>query len=120
MTCACIVAGWDKYEGGQVYSCPMGGSMHQEDWTVDGSGSTYIWGYCKHAYVKDMTEEQAHQFVVTALALGMSKDAGSGGVIRTKVITKDGVKDRYIPENEIPLFGTDFAPVNAPDAMVVG
>lgn len=50
----------------------------------------------------------------------MSKDGGSGGVIRTKVISKDGVKEAYIPGNEVPLFGGELTqPVN-PDAMVVG
>jgi hypothetical protein len=27
----------------QVYGCPIGGSLVQEQWAVDGSGSTYIW-----------------------------------------------------------------------------
>ena len=40
-----IVAGWDKDTGGQVYGCPIGGTLVQENWTTDGSGSTYIWGY---------------------------------------------------------------------------
>lgn len=42
---AMIVAGWDKDTGGQVYGCPIGGTVVQENWTTDGSGSTYIWGY---------------------------------------------------------------------------
>ena len=42
---AMIVAGWDKERGGQVYGCPIGGTLVQENWTTDGSGSTYIWGY---------------------------------------------------------------------------
>lgn len=42
---AMIVAGWDKEHGGQVYGCPIGGTIVQENWTTDGSGSTYIWGY---------------------------------------------------------------------------
>ena len=27
----------------QVFGCPIGGSLVQEQWAVDGSGSTYIW-----------------------------------------------------------------------------
>ena len=42
---AMIVAGWDQDRGGQVYGCPIGGTLVQENWTTDGSGSTYIWGY---------------------------------------------------------------------------
>lgn len=41
-----IVAGYDPSEGGQVYGCPIGGTMVKESFALDGSGSTYIWGYC--------------------------------------------------------------------------
>ena len=47
---AMIVAGWDSVEGGQVYGCPIGGTMSREKWTVDGSGSTYIWGFLDSEY----------------------------------------------------------------------
>lgn len=40
---AMIVAGYDEQRGGQVYGCPIGGSLVREQWAVDGSGSTYIW-----------------------------------------------------------------------------
>ena len=42
---AMIVAGWDRKHGGQVYGCPIGGTLVQESWTTDGSGSTFIWGH---------------------------------------------------------------------------
>lgn len=42
---AMIVAGWDKEDGGQVYGCPIGGTLVRESWTTDGSGSTFIWGH---------------------------------------------------------------------------
>ena len=41
---AMIVAGWDEQEGGQVYGCPIGGTISREPWTTDGSGSTFLWG----------------------------------------------------------------------------
>jgi len=47
---AMIIAGWDKEGGGQVYGCPIGGSLVREPWTTDGSGSTYIWGALDSAY----------------------------------------------------------------------
>lgn len=43
---ALIIAGYDKQGGGQVYGCPIGGTLSKEAWAIDGSGSTYIWGYC--------------------------------------------------------------------------
>jgi CRISPR/Cas system CSM-associated protein Csm3 (group 7 of RAMP superfamily) len=38
----------------------------------------------------------------TALALAMSRDGSSGGVIRLAVITKDGVERLFVPGNELP------------------
>ncbi len=43
---AMLVAGWDKHGGGQVYGCPIGGTLVKDKWAIDGSGSTYIWAYC--------------------------------------------------------------------------
>lgn len=34
----------------------------------------------------------------------MSRDGSSGGVIRTVVISKDGVERNMIPGNELPRF----------------
>lgn len=47
---AVIVAGWDTNLGGQVYSINLGGTMVPEKWMVEGSGSTYIWGFCDSNY----------------------------------------------------------------------
>jgi 20S proteasome subunit beta 1 len=37
-----------------------------------------------------------------ALALAMSRDGSSGGVIRMAVITKDGVERLFVPGNQLP------------------
>ena len=42
---AMIVAGWDSKFGGQVWGCPISGTLVRENWAIDGSGSTYIWGF---------------------------------------------------------------------------
>jgi 20S proteasome subunit beta 1 len=47
---ALIVAGYDERGGGQVYGCPIGGSLVQEPWAIDGSGSTYIWAALDDGY----------------------------------------------------------------------
>jgi hypothetical protein len=39
-----------------------------------------------------------------ALALAMSRDGSSGGVIRMGVITKTGVERLFIPGNQLPKF----------------
>ncbi len=48
---ALIIAGYDEHDGqGHVYGCPIGGTLSKESWAIDGSGSTYIWGFCDAAY----------------------------------------------------------------------
>lgn len=47
---AMIIAGFDKHEGGQVFGCPISGTLSKEKWAIDGSGSTYIWGYCGDSF----------------------------------------------------------------------
>ena len=48
---AMIVAGFDDEGGAQVYGCPIGGTLVKDlDWTTDGSGSTYLWGFLDDAY----------------------------------------------------------------------
>jgi 20S proteasome subunit beta 1 len=58
-----IVAGWDKYEGGQVYSIPLGGMMVRQPFAIGGSGSTYIYGYCDSQFRNGMTKEECLSFV---------------------------------------------------------
>lgn len=45
-----IVAGWDPYEGSGVFNISMGGSCIETDWTMAGSGSGYIYGFCDSNY----------------------------------------------------------------------
>ena len=34
----------------QVFGVPISGTLVQEPWTTDGSGSTYLWGYLDSVY----------------------------------------------------------------------
>jgi 20S proteasome subunit beta 1 len=71
----------------------------------------------------DMTRQEAEDFVTESLALAMSRDASSGGVIRTVTIDeKDGVKQRYLAGNQIPVFHEELEHPGtaAAAAMVVG
>jgi 20S proteasome subunit beta 1 len=34
----------------QVFGIPIGGTLVEEGWAIDGSGSTYIWGYMDGAW----------------------------------------------------------------------
>ena len=58
-----IIAGYDRRHGGQVYSIPLGGSLHKQSYAIGGSGSTYIYGYCDSYWREGMTEEEGVEFV---------------------------------------------------------
>ncbi|CAJ0746132.1 23811_t:CDS:10 [Entrophospora sp. SA101] len=95
-----IVAGWDKYKGGSVYIIPLGGALLKQPYAIGGSGSTYIYGYCDSAYRRNMSREEAIEFMRTAIALAVARDGSSGGCIRMAVITEQGVERLFIPGDQ--------------------
>ena len=104
LTAGIIVAGWDKRLGGQVYSVPIGGMLVRQPFTIGGSGSSYVYGYTDANFKEGMTQEEAVNFSKNTLALAMSRDGSSGGVIRLGIITKDGIERRVITGQDIPSF----------------
>ena len=48
--------------------------MLQVPFTVGGSGSTYIYGYCDYAYKENMTREECEDFVVKVTIKKWDKD----------------------------------------------
>jgi len=95
-----IIAGYDSRHGGQVYSIPLGGSLHKQPYAIGGSGSTYIYGYCDANWKEGMTEAQGISFVKGALQEAIKWDGSSGGVIRMVVLTgKGAVRHLYLPDN---------------------
>ncbi|KAI8326488.1 proteasome subunit beta type-6 [Martensiomyces pterosporus] len=97
-----IVAGWDERDGASVYNVPLGGSLHRETYSIGGSGSSYIYGYCDKVFREGMGKEECIEFVKNAVSLAMSRDGSSGGVVRLAVITKDGVERMFVPGNQLP------------------
>eukprot|EP01026_Neomeris_dumetosa_P081647 TRINITY_DN9209_c0_g1_i1.p1 TRINITY_DN9209_c0_g1~~TRINITY_DN9209_c0_g1_i1.p1 ORF type:complete len:256 (+),score=32.15 TRINITY_DN9209_c0_g1_i1:99-770(+) len=101
---ALILGGWDEILGGQVYAVPIGGSVTREEWTTDGSGSTYIWGFLDKNFRKGMTKEEAKEYVTNAVALAMARDCSSGGIVRIVTINKDGVEREMLHGDKLPTF----------------
>ncbi|CAD7011689.1 proteasome subunit beta type-6 [Ceratitis capitata] len=95
-----IVAGWDKRNGGQVYSIPLGGMLKRESVTIGGSGSSYIYGYVREAYRPQMEKEDCVAFVVKAVKHAIYHDGSSGGVVRIGIITEDGIERRVFFNTE--------------------
>jgi 20S proteasome subunit beta 1 len=94
-----IIAGYDPRHGGQVYSIPLGGSLHKQSFAIGGSGSTYIYGYTDAHWKENMTEEEGIDFVRNSLQEAIKWDGSSGGVIRMVVLTKKGaVRHLYLPD----------------------
>lgn len=95
-----IIAGYDHRHGGQVYSIPLGGSLHKQSYAIGGSGSTYIYGYCDANWRESMTEQEGIDFVKNSLREAIKWDGSSGGVIRLVVLTAKGaVRHLYLPDN---------------------
>lgn len=85
-----------------------------------GSGSTYVYGYCDATYRENWGRDETVEFVknsthflsnalasayvFVALALAMSRDGSSGGVIRMCVITEDGVERLFVLGDQLPKF----------------
>lgn len=47
-----ICAGYDEINGGEVYSIPLGGSLHKQPYAIAGSGST-VWLSSLFMYLKE-------------------------------------------------------------------
>lgn len=99
-----ICAGWDKRNGGQVYTIPVGGMLSREPVAIGGSGSGYIYGFVDSTYRNDMTEEECINFVMKAVCLAMSRDGSSGGCVRIGIIDKDGLRRKVFLGSELPQF----------------
>ena len=102
LSAAIIVAGWDPVKGGQVYSIPIGGAILERPYSIGGSGSTYIYGFCDAYYKPGMSADQCHEFVVKAISHAMARDGSSGGLIRTVKIDASGTERKMIPGDKLP------------------
>lgn len=98
-----IVAGYDDRSKGEVYSIPLGGSIHKQDVAIGGSGSTYIYGFCDTNFRENMSEAEAIDFLKHAIALAMERDGSSGGVIRMAVLNDAGIERHFFADKDIPL-----------------
>ncbi|KAL4629586.1 proteasome subunit beta type-6-B like protein [Arapaima gigas] len=99
-----IVAGWDRKKGPQVFEVSVGGMVVEQEFTIGGSGSTYIYGYVDAKFKTGMTREQCLTFTTNALSLAMDRDNVSGGVVHLAVVTEAGVERQLIPGNKLPVF----------------
>lgn len=81
--------------------------MIRQPFSIGGSGSTYIYGFCDAHFQKGMSREQCIEFTKKAVALAMTRDGSSGGVIRLVVIERQGVWREMIAGNELPIISAE-------------
>lgn len=105
-----LVAGWDKWEGGAVYAIPIGGTLLRVPFSIGGSGSSYLYGFCDQAWKENMTRDEAEKFVLKAVSLAIARDGGSGGCVRTITVTEKGAFRQFYPSNKLPLFHEELPP----------
>ena len=98
-----ICAGWDPYDGGQVFEIPLGGTLMKQKFSIGGSGSTYVYGYMDANYREGMTKEECIAFVKKCVSHAMARDGSSGGVIRLAVIDKEGVHKEVVLGDNLPF-----------------
>jgi 20S proteasome subunit beta 1 len=98
-----IVGGYDKVNGGCVYTIPLGGVLVKGPYALGGSGSTYLYGYVDANYKPGMTKDECKSFVCTAISHAMARDGSSGGVVRMVTVTKDGAERVMIPGDSLPF-----------------
>ena len=101
-----IVGGWDPYLGPQVYSVNLGGACLLRNFTMGGSGSGFIYGFCDANYRDNMSFEEAKEFCLKAVSLAMRRDGSSGGIIRMSNITERGLEKTYHTYEELPYKST--------------
>ncbi|XP_077238591.1 proteasome subunit beta type-6-like [Tasmannia lanceolata] len=97
-----IVGGWDAYEGGRIYSVPLGGTLLEQPFAIGGSGSSYLYGFLDQAWKGGMSKDEAENLVVKAVSLAIARDSASGGVVRTVIINSDGVTRNFHSGDTLP------------------
>jgi len=95
-----IVAGWDKVNGGQVYSINAAGVLVAEPCSVAGSGSIFIQGFVTSNYQPGLGVEETVELAKKAVRLAINHDCFSGGVVRIGIINKDGIETRVSCQHE--------------------
>ncbi|KAF6141755.1 hypothetical protein GIB67_027933, partial [Kingdonia uniflora] len=105
---AMIVRGWDKYEGGKIYSVPLGGTILVQPFAIEGMA------LLPHFYIGYL--RNFHQLVVKGVSLAIACDGasgGCGGVVHTVIINSEGVTKNFCSEETLPLWHEELEARNS-------
>nr|UXY87438.1 26S proteasome, beta-1 SU [Cryptomonas sp.] len=91
-----ICAGWDSFNGNQLYSISQGGAVIQQALILAGSGSFFIQSFCDSIYNDKMGIFQSRKFILKSISLAMARDGNTGGVIKLCTINSNGIKKEVL------------------------
>jgi 20S proteasome subunit beta 1 len=91
-----ICAGWDHFNGCQIYSINQGGALFKHGFLLAGSGSIYINSFCDANYREEMNYSQSREFIIKAISMAMNRDGSSGGIIKLCTINHNEIKKEVI------------------------
>lgn len=93
-----VIGGVDS-DGGHVYSLDLAGGAIEDKFVTTGSGSPFVYGVLEDQFEEGLSEEDATNLAIRAVAAAMKRDAASGDGIDVVTITSGGF--HQIPEEEI-------------------
>lgn len=94
-----IVAGYD--EKPRIFNVCLGGTLMECDWTIGGSGSAFIYGYCDVNWRSGMSLEEGIEFIKNAVSCAINRDNASGGCVRISAVSGSGVRRYFYPGNRV-------------------
>lgn len=100
LSASLIVAGYDpETQQGRIYTLSSSGTLLEEwnGFAAAGSGSSYLWGYLDDRFpnadaAKAMSEDDAIEVCLQAVALAIQRDGSSGGVTRLYICNARGIR----------------------------
>ena len=95
-----VVAGVDK-DGPRLYTLDAIGSLIPDDYGAAGTGMLMAIGILEAEYKPDMTVAAGEELVEKTIRAAIKRDAMSGNGIDLLIITKDGIKEKYIEIHEL-------------------
>uniref|UniRef100_A0A672LTM3 proteasome endopeptidase complex n=1 Tax=Sinocyclocheilus grahami TaxID=75366 RepID=A0A672LTM3_SINGR len=102
-----IVASWDRKNGPQVFQVSLGGMIIEQEFTIGGSGSTFIYGYADAKFKPGMTREECLTFTTNGTdncsSFYIHGHNVSGGVVHLVIVTEKGAERQLIPGNKLPV-----------------
>ena len=105
---AIICAGWDPYDGPQIYNVTLGGSVFNSKWAISGSGSTYLYAYIDANYKENMSYLEARKLKDEEerlqLELAVAQDKWDKEVKEKKeVVTEENVAEVVSMMSGVPV-----------------